>query len=95
MTVLNYTISDALPGMIYAGAKMKKDKKTFLGKICWTSAAACAREIKMHRNTVEDWVKKTRIGAMDMPIMGASKKGSHAMIPVDDFLAWYGYVGQN
>lgn len=74
---------------------MRKNKKNFLGKMCWTSAAACARELGIHRNTVEDWVKKTRDGAMDMPLMGIPVKGSRAIIPVDEFLAWYGYAGQN
>lgn len=74
---------------------MKKSKKEFLGILCWTSAAACARELKIHRNTVEEWVKKTREGAMNMPLMGIPKKGSRAIIPVDEFLAWYGYAGQN
>lgn len=44
---------------------------------------------------MEDWVKQTRDGAMDMPLMGIPRKGSRAIIPVDEFLAWYGYAGQN
>ena len=74
---------------------MKKSKIECCGKPYWTTASACAKEIGMNRNTVESWVKKTREGALDMPIMGNPARRSHARIPVADFLEWYGYEGQN
>ena len=76
-------------------SKMKKKKIECCGELCWASAAACAIDIGAHRLTVESWVAKTRNGEMDMPLVGNPRKGAHARIPIDRFLAWYGYAGQN
>lgn len=75
-------------------AMKKLPTKEVLGKLCW-SPATCAKVIGVNRNTILNWIRKTKDGEMDMPFLGGKVKGSPAFIPVREFLDWYGYAGQN
>lgn len=66
-----------------------------LDKLCWTPTVAAKAIGMKSRNTILNWVKKTRRGEMDMPFLGGRTKGALVFIPVREFLDWYGYAGQN
>lgn len=66
-----------------------------LDKLCWTPTVAAKAIGMKSRNTILNWVKKTRRGEMDMPFLGGRAKGALVFIPVREFLDWYGYAGQN
>lgn len=62
-----------------------------LGKDCWTPGTV-AKAVNMHRNTVNNWIRLTRQGKLDLPMLGAPTKKAKTLIPVDEFLAWYRYT---
>ena len=66
-----------------------------LDKLCWTPATAAKAIGMKSKNTILNWIRKTKDGEMDMPFIGGKVKGSPAFIPVREFLDWYGYAGQN
>lgn len=92
------TSPDSMKAMIEANLKATCDKYAVtqvLDKLCWTPTIAAKAIGMKSRNTILNWVKKTRRGEMDMPFLGGRTKGALVFIPVREFLDWYGYAGQN
>lgn len=68
--------------------------RTVLGKECWTPKQA-AEAVGVNRNTILNWARKTKKGELDMPLLSAPIKRSAVYVPIDEFLDWYSYGGQN
>ena len=67
---------------------------------CWTPKVCQQFTGVKSINTIYNWIKKDKNGEWNFPFFAANAKSANTvkhkiLIPIKDFLAWYGYEGQN
>lgn len=65
------------------------------GEYCWTPERCRQFTGLKSVNTIYNWIRKTKNGEMDLPILSPNFKKHRVLIPVRPFLSWFGYEGQN
>lgn len=67
--------------------------KNVTGIDCWTTDGVMTAT-GVCRNTVSNWVNESRKGNLNLPFI-CKKKGCKVYFPIEKFLEWYWYNGQN
>lgn len=61
---------------------------TILGIECW-NLDETAKVAGVHKNTILNWIKRTRKGQLNMPILGGKLPHSKIFVPIKEFMDWY------